>query len=69
MKLFNVGKTYEGRSVCDSSCIFRFTVERRTRTTITTTEGKTFRISVRDDYEFVRPMGNYSMAPIIKAGV
>lgn len=65
--MFQPGKTYETRSICDSNCIFSITVARRTAKTITTTSGKLLRISVYDGVEMVRPYGNFSMAPIIRA--
>lgn len=66
MGKFEVGKTYKGRSVCDSECIISLTVAKRTAKTITTSEGKTLRIK---DFggEFVMPWGVYSMAPSIRA--
>ena len=67
MQTFQVGKTYQTRSVCDHNCIIGLTVVRRTNKTITTKDGKTFRVSVFDNAEFVRPWGNYSMAPIVDA--
>ena len=35
MKQFEVGKTYEQRSICDHNCIWRFTVISRTAQTVT----------------------------------
>jgi len=67
MATFQSGKTYTGRSVCDYDCMFSITVKARTAKTIKTSDGKTFRIGMHDGCEFVRPMGNYSMAPIIRA--
>lgn len=66
MGKFEVGKTYKGRSVCDSDCIISLTVAKRTAKTITTSEGKTLRIKDRGG-EFVMPWGVYSMAPSIRA--
>ncbi len=64
---FTTGKTYTGRSACDHNCIFSLTVAKRTAKTITTTSGKTLRVGLYDGAEFVKPMGSYSMAPIIAA--
>jgi hypothetical protein len=68
MATFQTGKTYTTCSVCDSDCIISVTVTKRTAKTITTAEGKTLRIST--DYtgaECVKPWGNYSMAPVVRA--
>lgn len=67
MTTFTAGKTYSTRSVCDHNCVFEITVEKRTAKTLTTSEGKTLRIGVYEGVEFVKPMGSYSMAPIINA--
>lgn len=69
MTTFQAGKTYTTRSIGDHNCIISVTVASRTAKTIKTTSGKVFRISlsVYDDAEFVRPWGNYSMAPIVRA--
>jgi len=67
MAKFEVGKKYWTRSVCDHETIIPITVEKRTAKTLTTTEGKTLRISVYNDVEQVKPWGTYSMCPIIGA--
>ena len=67
VKTFEVGKTYQGRSVCDHDCIFSITVVRRTAKMLHTSNGKTLKIAIHDFVESVKPMGNYSMAPIIRA--
>jgi hypothetical protein len=67
MKTFIVGNTYTTRSICDHDCIISITVAKRTASTITTTEGKMLRTSEYDNAEIVYPMGQYSMAPKIKA--
>jgi len=67
MNAFTIGKTYQTRSIGDHNCIFSITVTSRTTKTIKTTDGKTLRIGSYEGVEFVRPMGNYSMAPIIRA--
>ena len=68
MTTFQTGKTYTTRSICDSDCVISITVAKRTAKTITTTDGKTLRIST--DYtgtECVKPWGSYSMAPVVRA--
>jgi hypothetical protein len=67
MKTFEAGKTYFGRSICDYECIYRVSVAKRTAKTITTNSGKSLRINVYDGVEYVKPMGRYSMAPMVTA--
>jgi hypothetical protein len=67
---FVAGKKYSARSICDHDHIIQVTIERRTpKTVIATVRGKRkmFRIGEYDGVEFIRPWGNYSMAPIINA--
>lgn len=79
MITFQIGKTYNMRSICDYDCIWRYMVVNRTKATITIQEidqennfinkPKTCRIR-RDDmfgFEAVRPLGSYSMAPVLRA--
>lgn len=64
---FTVGATYATRSIGDHNCIIRVTVAKRTAKTITTTGGKTLRVSEYQGEEQVKPWGSYSMAPIVGA--
>lgn len=65
---FQVGQTYQTRSICDSECVISVTVAKRTAKTITTPAGKTLRIGkFYDGAEMVKPWGSYSMAPIVTA--
>jgi len=70
---FESGTTYYTRSICDHNCIFDITVLSRTAKTIKINDPhdkssiKTLRISDYDGVEQVKPMGNYSMCPIIGA--
>jgi hypothetical protein len=64
---FEAGRTYWTRSACDHDTIFALTVERRTAKTIRTTTGKTLRIAEYYGVETVKPLGSYSMAPVISA--
>lgn len=68
---FEVGKNYACRSACDQNCVWEYTIAKRTKCTITTTEGETFRINKRstayNNAETVYPKGRYSMAPSITA--
>lgn len=71
MLKFETGKTYSCRSLCDHECIWSFTVANRTEKTITTTEGKTFKVNTKlseyNQAETVFPLGRYSMAPTLRA--
>lgn len=69
MQRFEVGKTYQTRSIGDHNCIISATIAKRTAKTVQTTDGKTFRISVWHDEsaEFIKPWGSYSMAPMLTA--
>ncbi len=64
-------ETYSTRSVGDYNCIFSVTIASRTKSTITTTDGKKFGIAKKEtewnNAETIFPMGRYSMAPAIKA--
>lgn len=68
---FEPGKTYVGRSICDSECIYRMFVRGRTEKTITVQmDGKApkvLRPRLYRDVETVQPNGRYSMALVISA--
>lgn len=67
---FTVGQTYTTRSACDYDCIFSITIAARTAKTITTTEGRKYRIS-KDLTEYYGAEsvkeGAWSFAPIFRA--
>lgn len=70
IKQFEVGKTYETRSICDHDTVYRFEILARTAKTITTkVHGKTVKrgLSVYEDAEQFKPHGSYSMCAIISA--
>ena len=75
MKKFEEGKSYEMRSVCDHECKWSYTVKARTASTITLIDEKGKEIKCRiikaisemDNREAVKPLGNYSMCPILRA--
>lgn len=75
MKQFEIGKTYSTSSICDSNCIWSYTITERTACTVTATdkfgETRTFRISKKhSEYrnaETFLPEGSYSMCPMISA--
>jgi len=70
MKMFREGQTVASRSICDSDCIFRGEILKRTEKTVTvkTVQGvKRCKIHIYDEEEFIYPFGQYSMAAIFKA--
>ncbi len=71
---FEVGKTYSMRSICDSNCVWTYTVTARTAQTITLSDGGKVlkcrinkQISEYNGCESVFPLGRYSMCPILRA--
>jgi len=67
MTQFQVGQSYSTRSACDADCKIGTQIIKRTAKTVTVASGKTYRVTVYDGVECFRPLGNYSMAPIIRA--
>lgn len=70
MKQFEVGKTYTCRNIANHDDTFAIKVIKRTEKTLTFIfEGKkrNKRIAVDKGEEFIA-VGNYSMAPVFKAG-
>lgn len=74
MRKFEVGKQYKMKSICDSNCIWSYTVLSRTAKTITITDGdKTLKLRINQktseyrNAESVYPLGQYSMCPILSA--
>jgi len=67
MTIFAPGKTYWTRSICDSDCIFKITIAKRTAKFVITTEGKRLGVAIWNGVEQVKPHGNYSMCAIIGA--
>jgi hypothetical protein len=68
---FVAGRSYYGRSICDSNCIYTMLVISRTRCTIRVRmqdgKMKTLRPRRYNGVETVQPNGNYSMALTIGA--
>lgn len=68
---FEAGRTYGTRSACDHDCIFRFTVERRTESSVWVSQhgeaAKRRKISVYHGVEQIMPYGSYSMAAVLSA--
>lgn len=65
---FEAGNTYYLRFIGDSNLIVKFTITRRTASSVWAveegqTEPKRFKIKTWDGAEFFRPYGNYSMSP------
>ena len=75
MLKFETGKTYATRSICNSDCVFCYTVLKRTAATVTVVDNhgnhKTCRINKKfsgyRNAETILPEGNYSMCPMISA--
>ena len=80
MKQFEVGKTYSMRSACDHDCVWSYIVISRTQKVVVLQQvrnGEPFgeqarfriseAISKHRSAESVRPLGTYSMAPILSA--
>jgi len=71
--IFEPGKTYEMRSVCDYDSVWRYKVVKRTMKTVILEaengeEGSgRKRISIWQGVETVQPLGSYSMSPILSA--
>jgi hypothetical protein len=69
---FQIGKTYQTRSIGDHNCIIQATILKRTDKTVTawdSMEGKnkTYRVKVWQEIEQFKPWGSYSMAPTLAA--
>ena len=67
---FEVGKTYETRSICDWDTIYSFVILARTAKTVTVNvHGKTVKrgLTICDDIETFKPHGTYSMCAVISA--
>lgn len=68
---FEVGKTYEARSICDWQCVWTFTVIKRTAKfiTIVNERGEESRVgvSVWEGVERALPLGRFAFAPVIMA--
>ena len=67
---FEVGKEYGTGSICDSNCIFKFTVISRTEKTVTINSHRGTvrrRIGIFKGQEVISPLGTYSMSPSLWA--
>lgn len=74
MTKFEVGRTYQTRSICDHDCIYSWTVVARTAKTVRMVNDhnsqavKTLRVAEYRGAETVKPYGTYSMCPVLVAG-
>ena len=69
---FKVNKIYQMKSPGDQDCVWQYEVIKRTAKSVTLREigenaQKTFRFTKYCECEGVFPLGQYSMAPILKA--
>ena len=70
MKKFETGKTYTMTSACDHNCVWSFEVIRRTAKSVwLVVDGQESRFNIKTwgEEETVRPLGTYSMCPILGA--
>ena len=74
MEKFVVGEKYSMASLSNHNCIWNYTVTKRTNATVTLFDGekeKVLRIikklSEYRNAETVRPLGQYSMCPLLSA--
>lgn len=75
MRLFEIGKTYYMFSVCNSDCVWKYTVIARTKSTVTlkdedgkiTVKRIAKKVSEYFNVETIHPLGVYSMAPSLTA--
>lgn len=65
---FEVGQTYQTRSIGDHNCIISVTIASRTEKTVKTSKGETFRTKINPEgAEYIFPWGRHSMCPVIDA--
>lgn len=69
---FKSGKTYEMHSICNYDCIWGCEVLKRTKSFVTLkvvgyTDPIRCKIKIMDNQETCLPLGNYSMAPRLRA--
>lgn len=75
MKQFEIGKTYETRSICDYNCKITYTITARTKCSVTVIDkfGETSKFKISKKHSEYRnaetffPWGFYSMCPSISA--
>ena len=69
---FEAGKSYWMRSVCDYKCIWNVKIISRTAKTVIIRvkgerEDKKCRIKIYENIERIKPVGVYSMSPVLTA--
>jgi len=78
---FEVGKSYWVRSTCDYNCIWNFTITGRSKSGKSVTfkkmgddfnhekrcKIKIYKSFTYGDCEYIKPMGDFSMSPILTA--
>ena len=75
MTRFEVGRSYECRSICDHNCVWKYEVVGRTESTITLKDqdGKVAKrkvikgLSEINKTESLYALGKYSMCPVLHA--
>lgn len=75
IKQFEIGKRYAMNSICDTNCVWRYTVVSRTTCTVVLENESGEKITCRINkkasewrgVEMVYPLGHYSMCPILTA--
>lgn len=74
MRKFEIGETYTMTSACDHEAAWTYEIIGRTAQTVTIADGKGTRrcrinkqITEESGRESIFPLGNYSMAPILRA--
>lgn len=70
MRIFEVGKKYAVRSICDSEVRFEFEVVKRTAQRVTILHDdhiKTVKIFKDAESERCAPLGKYSFSPVLRA--
>lgn len=71
MKTFKKGQNLTTRSACDHNCIFKASVLRATEKTVwilINGDEKRLKIHNYNGENFIYPLGQYSMAPIMRPG-
>lgn len=67
---FEVGRTYQTRSICNHDCIFEIVITKRTAKFVTVDKrGEVTRCKIHmiDGKEVIFPYGQYSMCPVFHA--
>lgn len=75
MKQFEIGKRYAMNSICDTNCVWRYTVVSRTACSVVLENESVEKITCRinkkvsewNNAETVYPLGHFSMCPILTA--